>query len=106
MSGLLRLLRLGREQPVVGLAVALDELHIKKIAEAIGSPARFFLRLLARPRPAADLPGRKPRFRAAAQKIQDLLLLGVQHTCSIDARAHALKRAEFRSEGIFCVIFP
>src|ERR687896_633854 len=55
------------ENPVVGLAVALDELHVKKIAQAIGSPARFFLRLFARPGPAADLAGRKPRLRAAAQ---------------------------------------
>ena len=73
------------------LAVALDEFHVEKIAEAIGSPARFFLGLLARPRPAADLAGRKPRCRAAAQKIQDLLLLGIQHNQVIDRNRPRLK---------------
>ena len=89
------------------LAVALDELHVEKIAEAIGSPARFFLGLFARPGPAADLPGRKPRCRAAAQKVQDLLLLGIQHEQGIDR--NRLRLSLLKTNGqhrIFLRDFP
>jgi len=64
----------------VTLAVSLDELYIYEVAKAIEGPAGILFVLFAAPGPLADLPDRKQRIRTAAEKIEDLLLLGIDHT--------------------------